>query len=75
MIRIAYSFSSSFIKIFIFLLTLFVGYKVNQIGAGVIPVWQRLPFICLAIYGAKEFVELFDGWVRNRMGLDLQDKS
>ena len=73
MIRIAYSFSSSFIKIFVFFLVLFIGYEVNQTGTGVIPVWQRVPFICLAIYGAKEFVELCDSWVRNRIGFDMQD--
>ena len=74
MIRIIYSFSSSFIKIFVFCLTLFIGYKVNQVGADAIPFWQRVPFICLAIYGTKEFVEFFDGWIRKAIGFDVDVK-
>ena len=68
MVRIIYSILSSFFKIFFFILALLVGYEFNEIGTGVIEVWQRVPFICLAIFGTKEFIEFSDSFIRKKIG-------
>ena len=75
MTRMIYSFVSSFAKIFVFLYVVYLAYIFNDRLAVDVSVWQRVPFICLAIYGSKEAAEFLDKKIREKMDFQVEDST
>lgn len=75
MTRIIYSSLSSFMKIFIFIYVLYLSYSFNNYLSDEYAIWQRVPFVCFAIFGSKEVVELLDKKVRNLIGFSVEDST
>ena len=68
MARLVYSFVSSFFKVFVFLATVVVAYRTTAVASPTLGAWLTVPFACLAIVGAKTFVEAADHFLRCRFG-------
>lgn len=63
-----YSLVSSFAKVFVFLLAVFTAYRINEIAAPILTAWVTVPFVCLAILGAKYVGEVADKILRRKLG-------
>ena len=68
MARVTYSLGSSFLKVFIFSLTVFFAYRVNEVAQPVLSQWITVPFACFAVLGAKCAVEAADAFFRRKLG-------
>ena len=66
--RLIYSVSSGFLKVFVFFLTVFTAYRVNVLAEPTLGAWITVPFVCLAIIGAKYAVEAADAFFRRKLG-------
>lgn len=66
--RLAYAFISAFLKVFVFVGAVITAYRVNDVAGPVLSYWVTVPFVCLAIYGAKAGVEALDADLRERLG-------
>lgn len=73
MTRILYSLVSNFLKIFVFFLTVFTAYRINELAEPSLSAWVSLPFVCFAILGAKYAVETADAFLRRKLGYAAAD--
>jgi len=63
-----YSLVSGFLKVFVFLLTVLAAYRVNVLAEPTLGAWITVPFVCLAIIGAKCAGEAADAFFRRKLG-------
>jgi hypothetical protein len=66
--RVAYAFVSAFLKVVVFLGGVIAAYRVNDVAGPILSYWVTVPFVCLAIYGAKAGAEALDAALRVRLG-------
>lgn len=70
--RLAYSFASAFVKVGLFVLTIFTAFHANAAAVDTISVWLTVPFCVLAIYGSACAGEAIDRSIRRWMGWEVE---